>query len=90
MTFYCTFEKVNFRRCEPPNNNKEELIMKRSFGIHLFITTVLGGAVGSWMILAITTQSISYGELAMLAIIATVLNIICGDDKKSNSKQDEK
>lgn len=86
----CTFEKVNFRRCKPPNNNKEDLIMmKRSNGVHWFICLVLGGAVGSFLSLAVSMSSFYYGVLTIFAVIGCVLNIICGPDTKGKSDSNE-
>ena len=52
--------------------------MKRSVLVHLFICIVLGGAVGSWLHLAVSQQSFYYGVLAIMACVASVLNIACG------------
>lgn len=64
-------------------------MMKRSYVVHCFICAILGVAVGSWMQLAISQSSILYGALAILAFIASVLNIICGADKKDDNETDE-
>lgn len=64
-------------------------MMKRSYGVNCFISAILGGAVGTWMYLAVSQSSIFYGVLAILAVIALVLNCICGADRKGNSKTDK-
>jgi thiamine kinase-like enzyme len=70
--------------------NKEELIMmKRYFAVHFFTCLVLGFAVGSWMVSAVLRSNIFYGVLAILAVIALVLNVICVFDEIDNSNEDE-
>lgn len=64
-------------------------MMKRSYGVQRFISVILGAAVGSWIYLAITQLSFLYGVLAILAVIASVLNIIYGIDENDKSKTDE-
>lgn len=66
-------------------------MMKRSFGVRLFICVVLGGAVGTWMSLAAFTSNISYVVMTIFGVIAFVLNVICGCgvDKKKCNKDEE-
>ena len=56
--------------------------MKRSKFIHGVITGVLGSAVGSFMARAVMEQNPVYAVFGGCAVVALVLNIICGPDKE--------
>lgn len=66
-------------------------MMKRLFGVSLFICVVLGGAIGTWMTLAKFTSNISFVIMTIFGVIAFVLNVICGCgvDKKKCNKDEE-
>ncbi len=57
-------------------------MIKRSFGIYCLICLALGMATCEFWILAIQNASIGYGISAIIVTIATILNILCGTDKK--------
>lgn len=65
-------------------------MLKRNFAIHLFICFVLGIATGTFLILAISNSSVISGIFAILATVASVLNILCGDDTKKKTNYDSK
>ena len=82
VIFCCTFEKVNFWRCKPPNNDKEDLVMmKRSYKTHLIICIALGIGVGSSLKLTVQYDSILCGVACIIATAGLVLNLVCGYDK---------
>lgn len=56
--------------------------MKRSIGVHWIICSVLGMTVGFWTVEAVLEDDVFFGILAILAIIASLLNIACGPDKE--------
>ena len=67
--------------------------MKRTAGINLFISIVLGGMVGEMLSLCISSYStlgrVYYGFLAIMVTIAETINIICGPDKKTKTKKED-
>lgn len=64
-------------------------MMKRSSGIHWFISTVLGSAVTVFFLFTVYLSSFIYGVLTIFAVIGLVLNIICGPDTKGKGDSNE-
>ncbi|MCI8412021.1 MAG: hypothetical protein HFJ40_06300 [Clostridia bacterium] len=66
-------------------------MMKRTVGINIIISSVLGGAVGSFTQLAVSQSSTWYAILAIATTIGCVLNILCGSDtsKEKNNEDEE-
>lgn len=60
--------------------------MKRTLGIHCFISLVLGMAASSFLLLAIQHSSIIYGIFTIMTAIAGGLNLVC-DTGESNKKE---
>lgn len=60
--------------------------MKRSIGVHFFISLALGGAATHFTLDAMYYSSVFSGVFAAIEIIAIVLNIICGVDKSPEEK----
>ncbi|MFR8234152.1 MAG: hypothetical protein ACLVA2_07130 [Clostridia bacterium] len=56
-------------------------MLKRPYGVDLFICLVFGFIVGVLVVLTIQNSSIFYGVTAVLATIASVLNIVCSYNK---------
>lgn len=56
--------------------------MKRSLGVNIVISSILGAAAGCFWQLAISMSSNYFAYWATLATIGLVLNIACGHDKK--------
>ena len=67
-------------------------MMKRTARINVIISSVLGGAVGCFIQLAVSQSSRWYAILAVAATIGCVLNILCGPDaseEKNNQDKEE-
>lgn len=56
--------------------------MKRSIIVHWIICVVLGSTAGFWTVEAILESNLFLGILAILAVIASLLNVACGPDKE--------
>ena len=65
-------------------------MMKRTLGINIIISSVLGGAVGSFVKLAVSQSSLWYAIFAIFATIGCVLNILCGPDTSKEKNNEDK
>lgn len=62
-------------------------MMKWSLGVHLLIVLALGIAVGCSFGLFIENANVFYGVECIVASVASVLNLACGDDNDKGEKK---
>lgn len=82
------FQTSYFNNRKNPNTFLGGFIMKRFIKAHVFVSMVLGAAVGDWTSRALSQSDIYYGVLAILAVIALVLYLFNRVKTDSNTEKD--